>query len=225
MPYYIIKPATDTTETGPVYPQVSKMAPGYNFKATNSVHALSRETEKLPDYEPNLDYFIVNGKAKLSDLLSVSVIYGGFLISEKFKTVLQQFNLPNHKFYPAKVQYKKQFYDYYWLHIICDLTDNVDYQKSTFFVYHNFSKNIGYIDIASKDEIIQKRAKLKSDNPGKTVTIWAEKIFLNTPFKKLDLFEIGMFDANCYISERLQQSIIKEKITGCTLTPANNLFA
>lgn len=224
MPYYIFKPATNTIETGPAYPQVQKMAPGYDYKAPNSVHAMSREVERLPDYEPNFDYFIVQGNAKLSDLLSVAVIHGGFLISEKLKAVLEQFNLPTHKFYPAKVMHKKQFHSYYWMHIICNLTDYVDYPKSTFFVYHNFSKNLGYVDIASKEELLQKRLKLKSDNPGKTVTIWVEKIFLRASFnKQLDLFEIGTFDANYYISEALHQSLIKEKITGCLITPANNL--
>jgi hypothetical protein len=225
MHYYIFKPATNTPETGPAYPQVQKMAPSYNYKAPNSVHALSRELEKLPGYEPNLDYLIVHAKAKLSDLLSVAVINGGFLISEKLKISLEQFNLPTHKFYPARVQHKKQFYNYYWMHIICNLTDFVDYPKSTFFVYHNFSKNIGYVDVTSKNELIQKRLKLKSDNPGKTVTIWAEKIKLSALFNKaFDLFEIGTFDANCYISEALQQAITKEKITGCSITPASNLI-
>ena len=225
MCYYILKTALNTPETGTVYPQIQKMAPGYDYKAPNSVHALSREVEKLPNYEPNLDYFIVHTKAKLSDLLSVAVINGGFLISEKLKTVVEQFNLPTHKFYPARVQHKKQFYNYYWMHVICNLTEYVDYQKSTFFVYHNFSKNLGYVDVVSKEEFIQKRLKLKSDNPGKTVTIWAEKITLNTlPNKAFDLFEIGTFDANCYISEALQQAITNEKITGCSIMPANNLF-
>lgn len=225
MSYYILKPAMDTAETGSVYPQVQKMSPGYNYNAHNSVHALSREVEKIPEYEPNLDYFIAHGKAKLSDLLSVAVVYGGFLVSNKFKTILEQFNLPIHKFYPAKVKHKNQFYSYYWLHIICNLTDQVDYPKSTFFVYHNFSKNLGYVDIASKEDLIQKRIKIKSDNPGKTVTIWGEKIVLNASFNKtLDLFEIGTFDANSYITEPLQKAINKVNLTGCSITPASNLI-
>jgi hypothetical protein len=225
MPYYILKPAVDTPETGSTYPQVQKMAPGYDYEANNSVYALSREVEKLPDYEPNLDYFIVHSKARLSDILSVATIYGGFLISEKLKTVLEQFKLPTHKFYPARLQYKKQFYNYYWMHIICNLTDYVDYPNSTFFVYHNFSKNLGYINIASKDELIQKEENLKELNPGKTVAIWAERIVLSASFnRKLDLFKISNFDSRYYISESLQQAVVEAKITGCSITEATHLF-
>lgn len=225
MPYCIFKPAINSTETGPVYPQVQKMSPDYDYDAPNSVHRLSREVDKLPDYEPNIDYLILHGKAKPSDLLSVTPISNGFLVSEKLKTIFEQFNLPTHRFYPAKVQHKTQFYNYYWLHIICNLTDKVEYPKSTFFVYYNFSKNMGYVDVASKDDLLQKRQKLKADNPGKTVTIWAEKITLkHSSNKNLDLFEIGTFDANYYISEPLQQALIKAKITGYSITPASNLI-
>jgi len=223
--YYILKHAVNTKETGPIYPQVQKMVPGYDYKAFNSVHALSREADKLPNYDPNLDYFILHSKAMPSDLLSVSVVHGGFLISKKFKAIIEQFILPTHRFYPAKVHYKMQVIEYYWMHIICNLTDMVDYPNSSFFVYHNYSKNLGYVDISSKDELIQKRKNIKDINPGKTVTIWAEKITLKQSFNKtIDLFEISYFDDNCYISERLQQAIADENITGCTLTQAKNLI-
>ncbi len=225
MQYYIFKPAAGTPETGQVFPQVQKMKPGYNYKAHNSVHALSREYQKLPDYEPDLDYFIVHARANLTDLLSVTVTYGGFLISEKLKSIFEQFNLPTHKFYSAKLKHRKQFYNYYWMHIICNLTDVVDYPRSTFFVYHNFSKNLGYVDVSSNEELIQKEQKLKSDNPGKLVPIWAEKIALTPSFdRSLDLFEIGTFNSDCYISESLKQAIINEKITGSSIQPANNLI-
>ncbi|QEC44621.1 imm11 family protein [Pseudobacter ginsenosidimutans] len=225
MSYYKFKLAVDTIETGRIFPQVQKMTAGYDFDASNSVYAISRETEKLPEYEPNLNHFSLHGRAKLTDILSVSVIHGGFLISEKFKTLLEKFTLPTHKFYPAKVQTKKQFLDYYWLHIICNLSDYVDYPKSTFFVYYNFSKNLGYVDVLSKNELIIKEEKLKSDNPGKTVAIWAEKIYLNSSLNtRFDLFKIGTINSDYFISESLRQSIHEAKITGCDISEANNLI-
>lgn len=225
MPYYIIQPAVDTPETGSVFPQVQKMRPGYNYQAVNSVHALSREVEHLPEYLPDLDYFVVNGKAKLTDLLSVSVAYGGFLISPKFKELLEQCNLPVHKFFPAKVFYQKKMYDYYWMHVICDLTNDVDYTHSTFFVYHNYSQNLGFVTVSSKEDLLRKKEKLKKDNPDKTVTIWAEKIFLQpSAISNLDLFQIGLFDSNYYISGKLKEKIIDHKIFGISITQTNNIF-
>ena len=208
-----------------MYPQVQKMSPGYDYEAANSVHALSREVEDFPTYEPDLDHFIVHGKAKLSDLLSVSVIYGGLLISKRFKTLLENFCLPKHKFYAAKVHHKKQFYEYYWMHIICDLTIEIDYKKSSFINYYNYAHNLGSVSVSSKEELEEKRKKIKAENPGKNVTIWAERLWLRDSFnEQLDLFEIGSFDANTYISSRLRNKIDAEKITGCHIIPASNIF-
>jgi len=223
--YFILEPACNTIETGSAYPQVQKMAPGYDYYALNSVHALSRSGKKFPDFVPNLDHFVVNGKAKLTDLLSVATLHGGFLISEKLKSVLENFKLPPHKFYDAKVFYKKQFHSYYWMHIICDLTDLVDYSNSVFFIYVNYAHNLGHVPVASKIEYLQKKDKVKKDNPDKAVTIWAEKIKMTPEFDtKFDLFEIGAFDSNYYISLSLKEAIEGEKISGCSIRPAKNIF-
>jgi hypothetical protein len=156
MLYYKFAAAVDTPETGPEYPQIQKMAPGYDYDASNSVYALSKEYLKLPEYAPNLDYFILASKAKPTDLLSAAVIYGGFLVSEKFKNLLERFQLPTHKFYPAQVKWRKEFLNYFWMHTICDLTDYVDYSSSKFFVYQNFKTALGFVDVKSKDEYLKR---------------------------------------------------------------------
>jgi hypothetical protein len=223
--YYIFQPACNTTETGPEFPQVQKMAPGYDYKASNSVYALSKATERLPDFAPNLDHFVVNGKAKLTDLLSVSTVNGGFLISKRFKKLIEKFNIAQHRFYAAKVIYKREFYEYYWIHIISNLAEFVDYPKSTFFIYYNYSHNLGYIPIASKEDFKHQKDKIKKDNPDKTITVWADKIKLKEDFDiSLDLFEIGLFNANYYISERLKTAISAANITGCDISTANNIL-
>lgn len=225
MPYYTLESACNNEETGPEYPQVQKMSPGYDFKAANSVYALSKAVEKIPDFQPNLDYFVVEGKAKLTDLLSASPISGGILISPGFKSILENINLPVHKFYSAIVSHKKKSYQYYWLHIICDLTNFVDYRNSTFFIYHNYKNNLGYIDITSKDDFARQKEKIKRENPGKTITVWAETIKFNNDFTNvLDLFEIGTFDSKLYISEKLKTIIVSANITGCSITAATNII-
>ena len=225
MQFYIVSPATNTTETGSEYPQVQKMAPEYNYQAKNSVYAVSKTLDKIPDYKPNLDYFIVSEKAKLTDILSVSTIHGGFLISPSYKKILENFNLPLHKFFNANVFYKQKFFKYYWLHIICDLTNNVDYSNSEFIAFYNYKHDLGTIKISTKEDFLQKKIELKNNNPGKTITIWAKKIAFKKVFNSnLDLFKIGMFDSNFYITGKLKEKIYSEKITGCSILPATNLF-
>jgi hypothetical protein len=226
MSYYILKHAVDTLETGPQYPQVQKMTPGYDYSALNSVHSMSKNYQSLPDYTPNLDSFILHGRAKMTDMLSVAVISGGFLVSERFKAILESFSLPEHKFYQARLKHKgKLFEHFYWLHIICDLTEFVDYPASSFFAYLNYSQDIGNIDIISKEDYERKRAKLKKDNPERTITVWAKSITLTAGFDNtLDLFEISSFMNNVFISERLQKAIVEGGITGCNISVAKNLL-
>jgi Immunity protein family (Imm11) len=226
MKCYTFQPACDTKETGSQYPQVQKMKPGYNYKASNSVHALSRAHERFPDYRPDFDYFILHSWAKMTDLLSVAVISGGFLISERLKYIFEQFIVAPHKFYRVRLKYKNTFYDnYYWMHIICNLTDFVDYQQSTFFIYYNYSHNLGNISVKSKEEYLKKLDNLKIDNPDKNITIWADKIKLTDGFDtSLDLFMIGTFNADYYISESLRSAIINAKLTGCNIVQAENIF-
>ncbi|MDO6433266.1 hypothetical protein Q4E93_21830 [Flavitalea sp. BT771] len=225
MSYYIIEPACNTIETGSQYPQVQEMGPDYDYKAGNSVYALSRCVYNFPDFVPNLDYFVVKGKAKLTDLLSVAPINGGLLISSRFKELLENFSLVSHRFYPSKVSYKRTFYEYYWMHIISNLTDLVDYPASTFFTYFNYTHNLGYTAVSSKEDYLFQKSEIKKNNPGKSITLWAEKIKLSDHFdKSLDLFEISSFDSNFYISEQLKAAIISINLTGCNIKPATNLL-
>jgi len=225
MRYYIFEPACDTPETGSQYPQVQKMGAGYDFESSNSVRVLSKSYKDFPDFKPNFDYLVVHAQAKLTDLLSIAVIHGGFLISERLKRVFEGLNIAPHRFYSAKLKHRKAFYEnYYWMYIICNLSSFVDYKKSSFYVYDYFH-SLGFIEVNSKEEYSQKEKKLKDKNPDKAVTIWAQKIYLNESFdRNLDLFEIGTFNANYFISERLGNAIIEEKITGCSITPTDNLI-
>lgn len=225
MNYYILKPAVDTPDTGPIYPQIQKMSKGYDYKAANSVHALSRCHDSFPNYSPNLDYFILHNRAKMTDLFSVAILYGGFLVREKFKKVLESFVLPDHRFYNAKVFFRKKFHECYWMHLVSNLTDAVDYPASSFFTFYNYTYNLGNIDVSSYEDLLLKRRKIKADNPGKSITIWSEKSVLNNSFNdKLDLFEIGSFDSKTYISGQLKQAIQNEKITGAYIEETKRII-
>jgi hypothetical protein len=89
---------------------------------------------------------------------------------------------------------------------------------------HTDSYGIPHIFADSKEDLYLKRNKIKEKYAGKTVTIWAEKISLNKNFvTKLDLFDIGVFDSDYYVSEILKNAIEKQKITGTLLEPTNKI--
>ena len=226
--YYTFNFACNTLDTGKEFPQIQKMKIGYDFNTHDSVHALAKARNKFPTFLPNLNAFLLHSNAKLTDLISSSFTTGtsGILISEKLKHIIEQHKIVSHNFYPATVIFKKEeFRNYYWMHIVSDITSNVDYNKSTFYIYKDYSLNLGNTPIFSKEDLIQKREQLKQDNPSQTITIWADKICFNKTFdKSLDFFKIGMFDSDYYISERLSQILFDNKITGCDINIAQNLL-
>jgi len=93
------------------------MRAGYNYDAPNSVHNLPYDS--LPDFEPTFDTVVIHKQAKLTDLLSSAPIRNtGFLVSERFRTVLLEFALPQHRFYPVPATHRgKQITDYFWLQL------------------------------------------------------------------------------------------------------------
>lgn len=112
--YYTL---TEATEGVGVFPQHQSMSEGYDYNAPNSIRHLPLYTPA--DFEPNLNTIIIEPGAKKTDLLSSSVFVGAFLVSTKFKTLLQGFTLAPHTFYPAPIRHgaKPLTAEYHLLHM------------------------------------------------------------------------------------------------------------
>jgi len=227
--YYSFEPACDTVETGPVYPQIQKLKPGYNTNKQNSIYSYLAESESIngfPGWEPDLDSFVMHARAKPTDLVSNTIIGGtGLFVSHKLKTILEKHQLPPHRFFNAKVTYRGNVLNnYYWLHIICDLTDYIDYPASSFFIYKHFRLNSGTIEIDSKNDYIEKRRRVKEENPGINITIWSNKIHFKSQSNLYQLFEIGMFDSQLYITQDLRDDLVDQSITGCKIEKTDKII-
>ncbi len=216
--YYILDLSADTAIIGSQYPQVQKMKAGYDYNALNAADKLSRYYQALPEFTPNMDSFVLHGHAKPTDFLS-SALTGpwGHIVSEKVKHILEGFKLPPvHAFYPIQMKYRKgELHGYYWLHMICDLTDIVDYRGSTFYV-KNFRSDLGGIKVSSREDLLLKREHLKEDLGDIGITICAKKIKLVHPVE-YDFFSVGFFDSNDYITPSLKETLEQEGATGITI--------
>ncbi len=212
--YKILDYACGTKETGSEYPQVQEMSANYDYDAINSVYSLAQFYETLPKFNPNLDSFILHNKAKPTDFISNSLISTGFLISEKVKILLSEYNLPKHIFYPVNIIHKgNNLENYYLLLMVNDYIKYVDYSKSSFFLYKNFSLNAGSIEINSEQDFLEKNMGLQMNDP--TLRIWADKIkFINTFPSDIDFFSLSKFNANTFISKELSEEILNKKVTG-----------
>ena len=88
---------------------------------------------------PVFDYFILgDGSSRKKfdwirlDIYGVFALGGGFLVSERFKETISIFNLPRHKFYPAKLMYKDKKLDYYLFQL--GEETKIIYEQSTYAV-------------------------------------------------------------------------------------------
>lgn len=224
--YNILDFDCNSKETGPIYPQVQKMSSGYDNKADNSIKKLFRHWKSFPDFKPNLDSFVLEPKSKQTDILSNALSSRGIILNSKAKAIFESVKTCPIQFYEASVIHHRQLLDdYFWMHIVSDYTDFVDYTNSTFFIYQNFMKNIGYIEVLSKEDLIEKEEKLKRDNPNTTLAIWSEKIKMLSSFDmELQLFTICKFDANLYIDQSLKNILIENKITGYRTENTNKII-
>ena len=217
--FYTLDPACGTKETGNNFPQIQDMLPKYDWKGANSINKLSRCRFAFPDFEPNLDGLVIKSKTKITDLLITAMLTKGMMISPKFKSLLEGFNLGNVKFYPSRIYYKGTFLvEYFCMHILPVGIDVVDIAGSTFLVKKMYRTILYDIEIETKEDYLKKTAVLKEEDPKAFLSIWSKKIKLNELFDdSLSLFEIGTFDSDYYISESLASSILSSGMTGCDI--------
>jgi hypothetical protein len=214
--YFIIANAAGTKETGMEYPQVKSMTSGYDLNAPNSVRALREVRNHLPGFKPNLDAFVLYKKAGLTDVISAGYIGGrGLLVSDRFKKILQRFNLTQCIFFPAVVIKDDTRHKYFWLHLV-----ESDYRKNVVFAKTKFS-NWPKLTLKSYQDYT--RFDREEDEFG---LLRAGFVTLDKKFdRRLDLFMISAFDQNLYVSEKLINAIKESSITGLEITNASKQLA
>ncbi|MDR1199399.1 MAG: hypothetical protein LBK94_10410, partial [Prevotellaceae bacterium] len=220
----IVKDSLDAKTVGTDFPQAYNFIKEYNPDGMHAIFELYKYHTEFPDFTPDLSGIMLSGRAKLTDFVSNGFTSNSKIISPRTKEILEKFNLCRHRFYDMILHVRKVPYKYYWMHIISDYSDFVDYKETTFFEKYVFSKRGNQVKADSKKELLEKREILEKNNPGKYVTIWGDNIVMNSEFnKELDFFEICIIDGSLYVSERLKEEIIRNNLTGLEFIPAEKL--
>src|SRR6516225_6170218 len=94
--------------------------------------------ERFAEGTPEL-VFKMASKAKYTDLLAKDPLYFGLIVSERMKHILDEYNLPNHRYYSVLAQQGKKTKQYYWLHMVFELFDYIDLDKSELEIFHKFN--------------------------------------------------------------------------------------
>jgi len=213
--FYILKAASASKETGNVFPQIKSMTKDYNFTATNSIRRL--KLKQFPDFTPNLDSFYLDPKAKQSNTLSNAVLNFGFVVDNQIYNIVSKFNLPDNRFFKASIFFKNEIKSNYFLfHYLCDLSENINYSQTEFFVWDSFEITDRF-KVENRDQLSNKREQLPM-----LKSIRTHKYYFNPSFQiPYDIFHISFIDPRTYISHRLKTALEEAHITGIEIVPTD----
>ena len=100
--FYTLSLPLGSKSTGNVFPQCASLRKGYNHLSENSYRNLRHDN--FPIFTPDLDYYVLDKGAKLTDFVSKGYPYFGFLMSNKVRNIFESFQLPEHRYYPTAIK-------------------------------------------------------------------------------------------------------------------------
>ncbi|MDW7694276.1 hypothetical protein R9C00_05970 [Flammeovirgaceae bacterium SG7u.111] len=215
MDYFSIGRSNDIEIIG-YYPQTSRISrTGFHIDAFNSERQV--KPDEFPAFEPNFALDI-HPNAIETDVLDSAVLDFGIIISEKLRSILKEYNLPPHRFYPIKVFNSSKYY--YWLHFISKSEDFIDYGKTEIEIYINRPpfKTDSIKLFNSQRELLEAKKALPYNKAMKY-----KNIFLRRNFSEYDLFEISGAQYFTMISKTLKERFDIEKITGLEYLEYNKI--
>ncbi len=214
--YYIASNSTDEKIIGKKYPQCKGLPSGMGltfdwFDRPNSMTNLNND--EFPNFEPEL-FFELEEKAILTDIISPSNVSAkGFLVNQKVKDILSEFNLMEHKYYPATLIVKGDKLKYYWLHFYDNeekYLNGIDYKLSNFFISDLTFRKTDDIIIVSRDDFWKKKMSL----PMKHIRVNKLKFTQGIQNENLDLFYVTYIHSDYWISDRLAKRLLALNIKG-----------
>lgn len=109
--------AVEPTAYGGPYPPHQTMGEGYDYDGPTSVYKIP--SDRLADFEPDFHTVMIEAKSKLLDLIDSSPIpHYGWILSDRFRSVLERFKLPPHRYYELPMEHRKKSIEgYWWLHL------------------------------------------------------------------------------------------------------------
>lgn len=211
------------------YPQcmpVQEQPDNYDIESETSRTKLN--AYEFPKAKPHLSFFLEK-KAGLTNLIGPSNMgtADGLLMDRSMFEIFNKYKLYNSKFYEASIVYKKDKYEYYWLHVLLDYWDtNVDFNRTTY--VKQKSLTIPGVQVSGDiHEIKYSNLEEKSEDYDRIGDVRINKLFLTEDFVKeeYDFFSFIACntDLGYFVSERLLKEMAKLKPTGCRIFKQNIL--
>ena len=175
-----------------------------------------------PEFDLDLIGLPMNKSAKHTDLIKMGALLSGCIISDKFRSLLENFHLPPHVYYRVsfnqpdkKTNEIKEVTGYWYLYFEKETGEKtIDFKRSTFdSTYHTKHLNLDIKDLKvySYEDYMNIYRKTGKMLAAKTLK------FSQNFDKGLDLWECKLSSSKIYISDRLREAMEANKITNIDL--------
>ena len=211
MDHYTIRNSTHPNEIGKSYPQCKGVPSGHTFEWLESTNSMTNlNSREFPTFEPELK-FELEENSILTDVISPSNIFAkGLLINNKVKDILRNFNLIDHKYFPAQVIMNGRDYDYYWLHLVKNDYQGLIFGSSEF--YLGITPNFKMNEVKIEDE--NNLQKIVNQNIETSLRVFPSKLTLDSSFSNLDLFFFPIVQNEIIITKALKTAFYAAEVTG-----------
>lgn len=190
------------------YPQTKEVTSS-KYHIDNIDSAAKVNSNYLPDFKPKYGLELLP-KSIATDVIDKGSLEFGFVVSEKLKRLLSDFNLPSHKFHSIDVYNVNT--QYYWFQFLTNFESFFDVKNSEIEIFDIFKQEvIEVVTFNSLQEIIESNRKLVLQI-GKTMRY--KSIRLKRGFPQFDLFEVKGAKNFTLISETLKREFESQNITG-----------
>ena len=212
MGYYFLEESCNK-DVGRNFPQSIALQSGYDPGIENGLNKLMNCVNQLPDFEPTIDNVVLATYAKLTDVISTAYFNHlvGKLVNQRTLDVFLQQEMPPHKVYPVSVVYKDKHYQYYWLHIISNEHNLINFKRSKYMRTSALGGKIGEISILSYNDYIK---EVERGYQGSSIEF--ELLYLYSRKMNLDIFKTGAGLFNFFITGKFKSALEANEITGLT---------
>lgn len=226
MKYYIIDSDLNSKIVGSDYPQSWQFTKEYNKRKNNSnaVYALLEcgENQNKPKFIPDLDGFVLSGRAKQTNFISTSV-FSRLFMNEHAKNVLQsKCNLGDSEFYEAVLYVKKVPISYYYLETFLNIIPKIKFSDCVYYLeYIRDEDKIPEEWINSGFNDCETVLSIHKYFPNRLIGVRFRTLVLKKDFDKdLDWFVIDKFGIhNGICSERFKNAVEEAGLTGLVFEP------
>lgn len=156
----------------------------------------------------------LNRGCKITDVLNNGNLnLKGFAIKNKYIQILNKFNLLEIQFVDI---IDKKIIDYSFMFFNSDITHKIDYQKCHFILIDDFFEEIEIIDenLPQNREGLIECAKKNAGSDNKIIPKNGYHFEDDFNIFDYDVFRIGQFNDNFYVSERVKNALEENNITG-----------